>query len=393
MNFELNEDQRQLSDALETFLARQFPFDRLKALKRSGHGNDPAVWRGLVELGVPALLVPAHAGGLGFGPVETLALMQACGPYLLLEPVLASAVLATALLGELADETPAAQLLEELASGARIATLAHFEPESRFELDVVATRARADGNGWRLGGRKSFVLQAGIADVLLVSARLDAAGSLDAAGPLDAAGSLALFCVPRDTEGVAVIEYPLIDGQRAADVVLAEVRVPASARLGASDRVQPALESAVAQAIAALCAEAVSIMQAVLGATVTYLQTRQQFGQPIGRFQALQHRVADMRVQLEQARSMSVLATLNCRNADRAARARALSGAKALVGEASRFIGQQAVQLHGGMGMTDEMQVSHWFKRLTAIDLWLGDSDTHLARYMALLKGEEAGGV
>jgi alkylation response protein AidB-like acyl-CoA dehydrogenase len=380
MDFQLSEEQRQLKEAVGSFLAREFPFDRLKALKREGHGHDERLWRGLVELGVPALLVPSEAGGLGFGPVETLALMEASGPYLLLEPVFASAVLATGLLAELAGEPAVDQLLEELARGARIATLAHFEPDSRYDLAAVQARAIRESGGWRINGRKSFVLQAGMADVLIVSARM-------------ADEHLALFLVPRSAPGVTLIEYPLIDGQRAADLVLEGVRVSEEGRVGAPDRAGAALEAAIAQAMAALAAEAVAIMQALLDATVSYLQTRQQFGQPIGRFQALQHRVAEMLMHLEQARSMSLLAALRCRSADRSERLRALSGAKALIGEASRFVGQQAVQLHGGMGMTEELQVSHWFKRLTAIDLWFGDSDTHLSRYIALMQAEEAAAV
>jgi len=375
MDFELSEEQRQLKETLAGFLAREFPFERLKALKRSGEARDEKLWRGLVELGVPALLVPGEAGGLGFGPVETLALMEACGPSLLLEPVFASAVLATALLSELAGEPSVDRLLAELASGARIATLAHFEPESRFELEAVQARAHEDAGGWRIEGRKSFVLQAGMADVLIVSARL-------------ADETLGLFLVPRSAAGVKLIEYRLVDGQSAADVVLSGVQVPAAARVGAHEHASRALEAAISQALAALGAEAVAIMQSLIDATIAYLQTRQQFGQPIGRFQALQHRVADMLIQLEQARSMSVLATMSCRSPDHKERARALAGAKALIGEASRFVGQQAVQLHGGMGMTDELEVSHWFKRLTAIDLWLGDSDTHLKRYIKLMQEE-----
>jgi hypothetical protein len=199
-----------------------------------------------------------------------------------------------------------------------------------------------------------------------------------------------LFLVPRQTPGVRLDEYLTVDGQRAADVHLKGVKLPAGNRLGPAGNALPAIEAALDVGLAALCAEAVGIMQALLNATVEYLRTRQQFGQPIGRFQALQHRVADMVMHLEQARSMSYLATLRCDSADAAERRRALSAAKVLIGEAGRFVGQQAVQLHGGMGMTDELKVSHWFKRLTAIDIMFGDSDTHLQRYAALTRGEAA---
>jgi alkylation response protein AidB-like acyl-CoA dehydrogenase len=205
-------------------------------------------------------------------------------------------------------------------------------------------------------------------------------------GKPDDTEDVALFLVSRKSPGVRLDEYLSVDGQRAADVYLTDVELPALSRLGSAGSALPAIESAIDIGLAAICAEAVGIMQALLSATVDYLRTRQQFGQPIGRFQALQHRVADMVMHLEQARSMSYLAALRCTATDLKERRRALSGAKVVIGEAARFIGQQAVQLHGGMGMTDELKVSHWFKRLTAIDILFGDSDTHLQRYIAVTR-------
>ena len=376
MDFEFSDEQRQLHDAVRGFLVKEYSFDRLRAIKRSATGWDPAVWRGLAELGVPAINVPAPLGGLGYGPLETLSLMDACGPSLLLEPVLSSAVIATALLGAYAGEASAAELLRAMASGERIATVAHFEPDARFDTRWVRTQARPDGEVYRLDGHKSLVPHAGLADALLVSART--------AGEACDSGGVSLFVVPRGTPGLTLDEYATVDGQRAADVYLRSVQLPARNRLGPAGAALPAIEAAFDIGLAALCAEAVGIMQALLDATVEYLRTRQQFGQPIGRFQALQHRVADMVIHLEQARSMSYLASLRCTCADERERRRALSGAKVVVGEAGRFIGQQAVQLHGGMGMTDELKVSHWFKRLTAIGVMFGDSDSHLQRYAAL---------
>jgi alkylation response protein AidB-like acyl-CoA dehydrogenase len=212
--------------------------------------------------------------------------------------------------------------------------------------------------------------------VLIVSAR-SAGGAADAEG-------LSLYLVPRRAPGLELVEYLTVDGQRAADIHFEAVRVPKDARLGAEGDALPAIEAAIDLGLAALCAEAVSIMQALIRATVEYLNTRQQFGQPIGRFQALQHRVADMTVHLEQARSMSYLAAVRCTSADASERRRALSAAKLVIAEAARFVGQQAVQLHGGMGMTDELKVSHWFKRLTAIEILFGDGDFHLQRFTAL---------
>jgi hypothetical protein len=373
MDFEFNEEQRQLREAVEAFAAKEYTFDRLRAIKRSGTGWDPGVWRGLAELGVTALNVPASLGGLGCGAAEVLALMEGCGPNLFLEPVLSSAIIATVLLRQFESAAPAAELLQAMGTGERIATLAHFEPGSRFDSRSVETQAEPCGAGYRLQGVKAVVAHAGLADTLIVSARMAGRGS--------EAPGISLFLVPRTASGVKLIEYLTFDGQRAGDVHLEEVQVATSARLAPGGDGLPAIETALDVGLAALCAEAVSIMQASIRATVDYLNTRQQFGQPIGRFQALQHRVADMTVHLEQARSMSYLAAMRCTSVELDERRRALSAAKVVVGEAVRFVGQQAVQLHGGMGMTDELKVSHWFKRLTAIEILFGDSDFHLQRF------------
>ena len=377
MDFEFSDEQRQLREAVLAFLAKEYTFDRYKAIKRSASGWDASVWRGLAELGVLAINVPAALDGLDYGPLETLALMDACGPSLLLEPVLSSAVIATAALRSYAGVAPAAELLRGLARGERIATLAHFEPEARFDARRVSARARLHGASYRLDGHKAVVPHASAADTLLVSART-----------ADADEGVMLFLVPRESAGLRFDEYRTVDGRRAADVYLGDVELPAANRLGGSRGALPAIEGALDIGLAALCAEAVGVMQALLSATVDYLQTRQQFGQPIGRFQALQHRVADMAIHLEQARSMSYLAALRCTSADLAERRRALSAAKVVISDASRFVGQQAVQLHGGMGMTDELKASHLFKRLTAIEVTFGDSDTHLQRYAALTRSD-----
>jgi alkylation response protein AidB-like acyl-CoA dehydrogenase len=379
MDFDFSDEQRQLHDAVRSFLAKEHPFERSLAIKRSGSGWDPTLWRGLADLGVTAINVPAELGGLGYGPQETLSLMDACGPTLLQEPVLTSAVIATALLNQFAGAAPAADMLRAMARGEHIAAVAHFESDGRFDARRVAARARPDGEGYRLDAHKAVVLHAGMADTLLVSART--------AGEVRDQAGVALFMVSRGTPGLLLEEYSTVDGQRAAEVHLRDAKLPAASRLGSEGGALPAIEAAFDIGVAALCAEAVGIMQAVLNATVEYLRTRQQFGQPIGRFQVLQHRVADMAVHLEQARSMSYLAALRCISADVGERRRALSAAKVVIGDAGRFIGQQAVQLHGGMGMTDDLPVSHWFKRLTVINLMFGDSDTHLQRYAAQLRG------
>lgn len=378
MNFEFSDEQQQLHDTVERYLADTYAFEKFRTVNASAAGWDKAVWAGLGDLGVLALNVPAAQGGLGFGPLETSSVMGACGKSLLLEPFLSSAVIATAVLRSCADNAAAADLMARMASGAAIAVLAHYEPDSRFESQWVCSRARKSGDSYTLDGHKAVVMHAGAADTLLVSARISGE-------PNDAKG-ISLFRIPHDAQGLKLDLYPTIDGQRAADVYLQGVEVPAGNRLGAEGGALPMIEAALDSGLAALCAEAVGIMQALVDATVTYVQSRQQFGVPIGRFQALQHRIADMLIHLEQARSMSYLAALRCMSMNVPERRRALSAAKAVIGQSARFVGQQAVQLHGGMGMTDELIVSHWFKRLTAAELMFGDSDTHLQRYAALTR-------
>jgi alkylation response protein AidB-like acyl-CoA dehydrogenase len=364
---------------VERYLREQYDFDRYRSIKQSGAGWDQSVWRGLADLGVLAITVPTAQGGLGFGPLETLAMMGECGRSLLLEPVLSSAVIGTAVLRAFAKEPVAAELLAGMATGERIAVLAHFESGARFETRWVTTRARRFGENYRLDGHKGVVMHAGAADTLLVSARTT--------GEAGETTGVSLFLVPSAAPGVVLDTYPTVDGRRASDVYLQAVEVPAASRLGAEGGALPAIEAALDVGLAALCADAVGVMQALLDATVDYVRTRQQFGQPIGRFQALQHRIADMLIHLEQARSMSYLAALRCEGEDAAERRRALSAAKIVTGQAARFVGQQAVQLHGGMGMTDELKVSHLFKRLTAAQLMFGDSDLHLQRYASLTQG------
>jgi alkylation response protein AidB-like acyl-CoA dehydrogenase len=376
LNFEFSDEQRQLHEVVARYLGERYGFDRYKTIKGSAEGWDSSVWRGLADLGMLAITVPVAQGGLGFGPLETLAMMGECGRSLLLEPVLSSAVIATAVLRAFAGEPQAGELLMRMAAGEEIAVLAHFESGARFESQWVTSRARRIGAKYVLDGHKGVVMHAGAAATLLVTART-------AGEPGDGRG-VSLFVVPRAAPGLVMDAYPTVDGQRAADVYLQAVELPESSRLGAEGEALLAVEAALDIGLAALCADAVGVMQAMLDATVEYVRVRQQFGQPIGRFQALQHRIADMQIHLEQARSMSYLAALRCTAEDVRERRRALSAAKAVIGQAARFVGQQSVQLHGGMGMTDELKISHWFKRLTAAQLMFGDSDTHLQRYAAL---------
>jgi alkylation response protein AidB-like acyl-CoA dehydrogenase len=381
MDFDLTKEQEQLADTVQRFVAREYGFETRKAIRKSADGFSREVWAKLAELGLLGILVPEEYGGLGFGAIETLLAMNGIGRGLLLEPYLPSAILATVLLRELGSAGQKETLLPQLAAGELIAVPAHGEAEARYDLQRVATSAKRDGDGFVITGRKAVVLHASSANLLLVSARTSGK-------PADEAG-ISLFLVPRDAGGVSLETYPTLDGQRASDVVLREVRVPRASLLGPEGGALPGLSSAWEVGIAALCAEAVGALQAVFDATVEYAKTRKQFGVPIGKFQALQHRMVDMLMHVEQARSMSYLAAVRVSEKDAALRARDLSAAKVVVGQACRFVGQQAVQLHGGMGMTDEFHVSHSFKRLSILELSLGDTAHHLENFVRTSTGTE----
>lgn len=374
MDFNLSEEQHMLDDTVRGFIAREYGFEKRRAIKGSPEGWSRAIWEQFADLGLLGIGIPESHGGLDAGPVATMLVMNAFGAGLVLEPYLASAVVAAALLRRAGDSAHSQDLLPAMAAGNTIVVLAHSEPQSRYDLSRVAASAESRAGDYVLRGRKAVVTHAPTADVLIVSARV-AGNETDAAG-------ISLFRVPRGTPGLVLEPYANLDGQCAAEVLLQDVRVPAAARLGPDGEAHAAIEHAHDAGLAAVCAEAVGAMKSLLDTTAEYLRTRRQFGQPIGRFQALQHRAADMLIHYEQAKSMSFLATMRCLEPDRDERRRALSAAKVVVGRACRFVGQQAVQLHGGMGVTDEVSVSHYFKRLTAIELAFGDADSHLDRFI-----------
>jgi alkylation response protein AidB-like acyl-CoA dehydrogenase len=301
-----------------------------------------------------------------------MVVMEQFGRSLVVEPYLGSVVLCGSILKQLG----AADLLARLAAGDVLVAFAHGERQARYTLDDVETAARRDGDAFVLNGQKSVVLHGDSADALIVSARTSGA-SRDRHG-------LSLFVVPRGAKGLTVRGSPTIDGLRSAEVALADVRVGADALLGPPDRAYPAIERAVDAAIAAVCAEAVGAMAVLIETTLDYLKTRQQFGAPIGRNQALQHRMVDVQIAYEQAKSMACLAAMTADSDDDTARRRAISAAKVQIGRSGKFIGQQAVQLHGGIAMTDEYKVGHYFKRLTMIGAQFGDTDHHLGLFAAL---------
>jgi alkylation response protein AidB-like acyl-CoA dehydrogenase len=379
MRFTPTPEQQQLGDMVQRFFGEQYRFEARRKIMESREGWSREVWAKLAELGLLSLQVPEQQGGMAPAVVETLLTATATGTAMVLEPWISSAIIATVLIRELGSAQQREEMLSPMASGERIAVPAHFEPSARYDLRSVVTSARRGGGGWTLKGRKSVVLHAPAADVLLVSARTSGAD--------DEAAGMSLFAVRREGPGVALSQYRTLDGMCAADVELADAQ---GTLIGAEGTAFAALITAFDQGLAARCAEAVGALQATLDATVEYTKTRQQFGVPIASFQALQHRMADMLIHVEQARSMSYLAAMRAADPPGRERRRALAAAKVVVGNACRFVGQQAVQLHGGMGVTDEMAVSHLFRRLTALEIALGDTAHHLEQFVAASAQAEA---
>ena len=367
MDFNYTDEQNALRDTLSRFIAKDYGFEQRRALAKSDEGFSRDHWAQFAELGLLALPFHEDFGGMNGNSVDTLLVMEAFGRGLVLEPYLATVIVAGGLIRDAGSAAQKDALLPAIAGGELMLALAHYEPGARYEVSRVNTAARADGSGWTLSGAKGVVLGGGAADKLLVSARTES--------------GISLFLVDRKAAGLTVHSYMTQDGGRAAEVRLDNVSVAADALVGAQDGALPAIERALDYGIAAMCAEAVGIMTALNEATLEYLKTRKQFGQPIGRFQALQHRMVDMVIATEQARSMAMMAAVKADSTDTAERRRAISAAKAYIGQQARFVGQQAVQLHGGMGVVDELNVSHYFKRLTMIDLTFGNTDHHLGLF------------
>ena len=392
MDFSYTEEQMALQETLQRFIAREYDFERRRALARSALGYSAEAWSQYAELGLLALPFPEEFGGLNGGAVDIMLVMELVGRGLLLEPFLSTVVLCGGLIRDAASEAVKRSVLPQIGAGKLKLAMACYEAAGRYDLAHVECTALADrgaqrvnggGAGWRLSGRKTVVLDAASADAFLVSARLS--------GDVAAADGISLFLVGRDTPGLTLYAYPTQSGGRAADLHLQDVIVGADALIGTPERALPVIERAVDGGLAALCAEAVGIIVSLNEATLNHLKNRKQFGVAIGKFQALQHRMADMLIAAEQARSMAIIAAVHAGSVDMAERRRAVSGAKAYIGQAARLVGQQAVQLHGAMGVVDDLIVSHYFKRLTMIDLSLGDTDFHLGRFSDLLRPAAGG--
>jgi pimeloyl-CoA dehydrogenase small subunit len=371
MDFELSEEQRLLRESVDRLLADRYDFEARKRFAQEAGGFSEELWRQYAELGLLALPFVEADGGIGGGPVETMIVMEAFGRALTLEPYLASVVLGGGFLRLGASAAMRAAVVPRIASGELKLAFAHTEPQARYNLADVLTTGRKDGTSFLLNGAKSLVLNGDVADKLVVSARLSGA-QRDRNG-------ISLFLLDVDTDGLTRRGYPTVDGLRAAEVTLSNVRVAADALIGEIGQGFALIERVVDTAIAALAAEAVGGMTAMHELTVDYLKTRKQFGVPIGNFQVLQHRAADMLIAVEEARSLSLLASMMAEDPDPVERRKAIAATKVQIGRSGRIVGQGAIQLHGGIGMTMEHKVGHYFKRVTMIDTLFGDADYHLA--------------
>ena len=375
MDIQLNDEQTQLQDSLQRLLRDQYPFSTRRQIVASEPGYSRAHWQQFSELGLLAAPFAEAVGGLGGGPVSTLVVMKAFGRSLVVEPYTETVVLAGCLIEAAGSPSQNAAHLAPIMGGQALWALAWAEPRSRYDLGAVETVAVPAGPGYRITGAKAAVVGAKWADRLIVSARTDSQPS--------SPGELSLFMLDANAPGVSMQHYKTVDGRWASEVTLAQVQVSADDMLGQPGAGLSLLEACRDRAIAASCAEALGAMEALNAATLEYCKTRKQFGVPLGSFQVLQHRMVDMFIALEEATSLTQHLCLQLQDGE-AGLSRLASGAKAKVGEAARFIGEQAVQLHGGMGMSDELIVGHHLKRLAALNIQFGDSTHHLMRYAQL---------
>lgn len=372
MDFDFTDEQRLLSEsAAKLFGNRYGDFEKRNTYVKLPDGFDRTIWAEYAQAGLLGLPFDEIQGGFGGSPVETMIVMEEIGRNLALEPYLPSVIFAGAILRYGASDAIKSEIIPKIIAGDALIAVAHTERQSRYDLNDVMVTARRDGSDYVIEGDKTVVIGGDSADYLIVTARVS--------GTSRNRDGIGLFLIDAKAEGVSRRGYAMQDALHGAEISLANVRVPASRQIG--DLV--VLERAVDETIAALCAEAVGAMEALIALTVEYMKTRKQFGVAISAFQALQHRVVDMYIALEQARSMAIFAALSAADKDAKNRDEAMAMAKSAIGKAARFVGQQAIQLHGGIGMTMEYKVGHFFKRLTMIDLQFGDAAHHLRRLAA----------
>lgn len=372
MDFDLTEEQRLLKDSVDGFLTDSYDFETRKKYAALAGGYSPEIWAKFAELGLLGLPFAEADGGFGGGAVETMLVMEALGKSLVLEPYLATIVLGGGVLRHAGSAAQKAAHIPAVVEGTRTLALGTTERHSRYDLFDVSTTAKKDGASFVLDGEKAVVVNGATADHVIVTART--------AGSRRDKGGIGLFLVPADAKGVTRRDTATQDGTHAAEITLSGVRVGPEGVIGDPEGGLAVVERVADEAIAALSAEAVGAMDELQAITVDYLKTRKQFGVNIGAFQSLQHRAAEMFVALEQARSMAMLAAMTSEEPDAVERQAMASAAKVQIGRSARIIGQGAIQLHGGIGMTMEYKAGHYFKRLTMIDTLFGDADHHLAK-------------
>ena len=373
MDFELSEDQVLLQESVQRFVQDNYSFEQRRKIVDNDKGFSETHWKQFAELGWLGMAFPEAVGGYGGTPVETMIVMEEFGKGLVAEPFVSTVVLGggAIIAGGSVDQQQ--EIVGKIAEGELKLSLAFAERQSRYNLADVETKAEAAGSDYILSGAKSVVFGAPSADKFIVSARTSG-GSREEVG-------ISLFLVDSNATGVAVRGYPTVDGLRAGEVTLNNVKIPGSAMVGGKDQGFDILDHVIDHAIAATAAEATGAMSALNNMTLEYIKTREQFGQPIGKFQVLQHRMVDMFIAHEEAKSMSMMVAMRVSDEDVRERRKAASACKVQIAKSCRFVGQQAIQLHGGIGMTDEYAAGHYFKRLTMIDRSFGDSDFHLARF------------
>jgi len=375
MDLTLSDEQRLLRESADRFVNETYTADHRRRVAGDPLGFSAEIWKQFAELGWLALPIAEAHGGLGGGAVEVGLLMEAFGRGLVSEPYLSTVVIGASLISECGTDAQKQALLPDIADGSLVLAFAHSERQARFDLADVRTTAKKTPNGWHLDGNKTAVLDGNAASQIIVSARVD-----DGSGKF---GKRCLFLVPQGTRGLASRDYPRLGGGRACNLELSGVQLPADALLGDGGDALPAIEAVIDRAMAALGAEAVGIMQTLLDQTLEYTKIRKQFGRPLSANQVIRHRLADMAMQCDEARSMALRAALLA-DAEPIARSRAASGAKAKIGKCARFVAEQSVQLHGAMGVTEELDVGSYFKRLLAFDTLFGGSAHHYRRHAAL---------
>ena len=378
MDFNFTDEQNMVRDSLSRLVREQYDFDTRRSVIESESGWRPEIWAQLAELGLFGMPFSEADGGFGGSAIDSLIVMEEFGKGLVVEPYVPTVVCAGGFFKHAGTDDQKAEHIGGIVDGSRVYAFAYAEPRGRYDLFDLETTAKQDGDGYLLNGHKAVVIAAPWASHLIVTARTS--------GDRRDKDGITVFVVDKNTAGITTRDYPTVDGRRASEIYFENVSVSADSVIGQEGHGLDLIELVADEAIAAQCAEACGAMKVAQEMTVDYSQQRKQFGTPIGKFQVLQHRMVDMFVEYEQSVSMTYLATLRL-GEDQHERQMAVSAAKVRIGQAAHHIGQEAIQIHGGMGMTDELAIGHYFKRLTIFDSEFGNVDHHMKRHMALSAG------